>query len=53
MCCASFHQPTSLHIAARQGYVNIVNLLVGNGAKMNSKDDDGVSMHDYSTVVLD
>ena len=37
-------QRTPLHIAVREGHVNIVNLLVDKGADISSKDDRGVSM---------
>lgn len=32
---------TPLHLAAYQGHLQIVELLIKNGAKLNAKDDEG------------
>ena len=36
-------QWTPLHIAAREGHMNTVELLINNGADINIQDTDGVS----------
>ena len=40
----SLHQSTPLHVAARRGHANIVKCLIDEGADINIKDDDGVSI---------
>ena len=39
---------TPLHLAARQGHVDIVRYLVDKGADLNIKDEDGVSEQEYT-----
>lgn len=41
--CYSLKQWTPLHIAAREGHMNTVELLINNGADINIQDTDGVS----------
>ena len=43
MTCYSLKQWTPLHIAAREGHMNTVELLINNGADINIQDTDGVS----------
>ena len=39
----SLNQQTPLHLAARKGHMNTVELLINNGADINIQDTDGVS----------
>ena len=43
MTCYFLKQWTPLHIAAREGHMNTVELLINNGADINIQDTDGVS----------
>ena len=49
--CNSFnyfvlHQQTPLHMAAKKGrFENILGYLIGKGANINIKDNDGVKIH--------
>lgn len=44
------HQLTALHIAAKRGYIEIVEYLLSNGADIDIQDDkDKVIICDYST----
>jgi len=43
------HQDTPLHLAAFDGHTDIVQCLIGKGAGINIKDNDGVSECDCAT----
>ena len=48
----SMYQRTPLHTAAVAGYRYTVVQLVGNGADTSLKDNEGVSLWDYTTLDL-
>ena len=51
---SSLYQMTPLHVAAERGYVKIVDYLVGKGADIDIKDENGVIICDCfnNNVVL-
>ena len=55
MTCFSLKKWTPLHIAAREGHMNTVELLINNGADINIQDNDEVSRVSdlYSCVNLE
>ena len=45
----SLHQLTPLHVAAKSDRYKIVEYLVDEGADINTKDSDGVSICEYTS----
>ena len=50
---SSFYQWTPLHIAAKEGNVLIVKLLVKAGTGINIRSDDGVSVYECILLRVD
>lgn len=46
MCCLNLHQNTALHIAAREGHVAAVKLLLNRGAELVLNKSDTSFLHE-------